>query len=144
MPPMTAAMKPKMVYMRPVSNWNEVMGPITTPAAPPIEAASTKLSSCMRATPMPMRLAANGFSAQARKARPTRVAESVMPRATVNTAISPTSHRPCGGSSTPPKMIGRSPENAGKRVGLTAPHDEGAALEEREQPGAEDEHRADR
>ena len=114
MPPITAAMKPKIVYIRPVSNWNEVIGPMTTPPAAPMAAASTKLSTCIRATPMPIRAAASGFSAQARKARPSRVPDKVRASARVSTAVSPTSQSPCGGSNRPPATIGRSPEKAGR------------------------------
>ena len=114
MPPITAAMKPKIVYMRPVSNWNDVIGPMTTPPAAPMAAASTKLNTCIRATPMPISAAASGFSAQARKARPTRLPARVSASAMVSTAVSPTSQSPCGASNKPPATIGRSPEKAGR------------------------------
>ncbi len=113
MPPIAAATKPEIVNRRPVSNCSEVVGATMTPDSAAINVARPKLNSVMRGTSMPIRLAAAGFSAQARSALPSWVLAMRNQSATMMSAVAPNTQNACVGIRIAPNASGASPENGG-------------------------------
>ena len=113
MPPIAAATNPEIVNSRPVSNCSEVVGATMTPEIAAISVARPKLNSVIRGTSMPIRLAAAGFSAQARKALPSLVLAMRNQSAAMHAAVAPNTQNACVGIRMVPNASGRSPENGG-------------------------------
>ena len=113
MPPIAAATNPEIVNRRPVSNCSEVDGATITPDIAAISVARPKLSSVILGTSMPIRLAAAGFSAQARRPLPSFVFAIRSQSATMMSAVAPNTQNAWVGIVMPPKPNGCSPENGG-------------------------------
>ena len=113
MPPSAKAMNPEFVKNRPVSNSIEVIGPRTSPPIAPSAAPAAKANRVIRDTGTPIRLAATGFSAQARRAFPKTVRARMYHKSTTLAAVAPRIQNPWVGMRMPAMAAGRSPENAG-------------------------------
>ncbi len=113
MPPIAAATKPEIVNRRPVSNCSEVVGATVTPAIAAIKVANPKLRSVIRGTSIPIRLAAAGFSAQARSPLPSFGLRDQSHNAAMQTPVAPITQKACVGTRIGPNTSGASPENGG-------------------------------